>query len=936
MGTPTTTCERKRKDLGGPGKDTGGAPLRSTPKPNPSWQSAIGNLELQYSSIETQFPASHANWSFDPWEENIGIFTNRELVDAILFTEDWLGANGIIQLDYDAYKVRQKRLESERQRRIALGHLWLKTVHDRLSAKLYQTIPGANGAFDVVSIDNDEVVYGPVRDISDRPIMTQSQFQGFLSAKGVPTMGFAEYQTEMASQQGGGGIPSYEFSDAGASPIIPVTGGIPLSNFRANMLQQPFSMRNAVARQGAFGEAYLGSSGEAGYGMLVSDYNAIPWTHPFRGTEVGNYPLVDFRKMAMGGPRPEWSAKTRTVSSPDPFVQYDTYMTGMQQIMNTLPGYRGFTHYMNNAGGGRTAAQLRDQLSLRINADDVAAFQQFISDPFARQATPTGQQSRLFNYQRAAMSRIYNGILQDRPFTLPDGTTFNSVAALDTALRNNTLSAAQHRQALVDAGQAASGKIAAIPDLTTALLQRLGDARGAVPTRMTPRDVRSAVSPEYMHSLSRGGGWAGDWHAAKSYGGKGAAIGAGFGIARELYDMATDDVDNPDAFERLARSGGREGLRGGLTSGLETISASRVSQYILSRGLAASSGQALAAKIGSRFIPGGAVEMGFEGYNIATENRSHRPREVGYRMSRAFVIGGTSAWAGITAGAAIGTAAGSVVPGIGNVVGFVVGVIVGALVGFIMSSLIPNYEEMVMEQVPLKEFEKNINQQPASSIQNQVLADQELKLMQQVAMGPEWRGPHNMRDMYTRRNLSHSPGDRMFAESMIGGDIHGGCQECHTRKAGSDFNAMFAPGSPAFMSPVERMYLAEQDEDIFGGNRGKFLDWDVEGQTVDPAIAAQFADDPTAMSIAHSINQIQPNLHEWESIMGEKGQGLIPGHVMNSPKGPTALKDAIKSNIDWRQWYFELIFNEVGEDEYKLYRDNIKKAEEEQKKKNAK
>jgi hypothetical protein len=935
MGTPTTTCERRRKEFGSAGKDTGGSPLKSTP--NISRQGGVGNLELQYSSFDTLLPASHADWSFDPWEEDTAILTNRELVDAILFTEDWLGANGVIQLDYSAYQVRQKRLESERQSRIALGHLWLKSVHERKSFKLYQTVEGANGAFDVVSVENDELVYGPVRDISDRPIMTQAQFHGFIAAKGIPTVGFADYQAQMASSSPANPLPSFEFSDAGASPIRGLSGGVSQSNFRANMLQRPFSMRNAVARQGAIGEAYLGSSREAGFGLLVRDYNAIPWTHPFRGTETGNYPLVDYRKAFGGDPRPEWSAKTRTVSNVNPFIQFDTYLTGMAQMMNTLPGYRGFTHYMNNAGGGRTPQAVRDQLSLRINADDVPAFQRFVSDPFARETTPGGQPSRMLNYQRAAMSRIYDGVLQDRPFTLQDGSSFNTVAALDTALRNNTINAAQHRQALIDVGQRAAGKVAAIPDLTTSTLQTFGNVRGAVPNRMTPRDVRAAVSPEYMLSLTRGGGWRGDWHAAKSYGGKGAALGGGIGMLREGFDMLTDEKANPDAFERLARAGGRESLRGGLTSGVESLAASRSSQYILSRGLSAYSGRALATRLGARAVPGGVVDMGFEGYDMLTDDRPNRPREVGYRMTRALVIGGASALAGATAGAWAGAAIGTAVfPGVGTVIGFVVGVLVGALVGFIVSSIIPNYEQMVMEQVPLKEFEKNIDQQMPSSIENQVLADQEMKLMAQVAAGPEWRGPHHMRDMYQRRNLSNLPGDRMYMESMIAGDIHGGCQECHTRKAGVDFNMQFDPDSPAFLSPVDRMYLAAMDEDISGGGRGRFLDWDVPGQTVDPRIARQMADDPTALSIMQSINAIQPNLGEWESIMGPKGEGLIPRHVMNSPKGPQALKDAIKSNIDSRQWYFELFFNEVGEDEYKLYRANLKKAEEEQKKKNAK
>jgi hypothetical protein len=933
MGTPTTTCDRKRDTQGssGPGKDTG-SPLKSSTNPNASYVNALGNLDLQYSSITTQLPASHADWSFDPWEESIPMFTNRELVDAILFTEDWFAAHGIIELDYDAYKVREKRLETERQARIAMGHLWLRSVHDRRSTKLYQTVEGANGGFDVVVLESDELVYGPVRDVSDRPIMTASQFQASLKAIGVPTISLEDYQAQMAASQSPA-LP-FEFADAGVPstsslPIYGVSGAVSISNARANMLQDAFSLRNPAARQGAIGEAYLGSSREAGYGAFMRDYNKVDWTHPRRGVERGNYPLVDFQKWALGGPRPEWSAKTRSVVNANPFTQYDTYLTGMAQMLNTEPGYRGFQHYMNNAGRGRTPQQVRDQLSLRINADDVASFRQFISDPFRKETTKGGKQSKDPNYRRAAMSRIYNGILQDRPFTL-NGQSYNTVEALDAALNSKALTVAQHRQALIDVGQSASAKVGEIPDLTGDVLTRFNAARTGVPN-LSARDVRRVVSPELMFSLSRGGGWRGDLAAGRSYGFKGAGLGAGFGIAHELYSMATDDVDNPDAFYRLATAGGREGLRGGLTSGAESVIASRTSRYLLQRGLSATSGQALALGFGKRAVPG-LVDVGFETYNVATESRSHRPREVGYRLTRAFVIGGSSAWAGAAAGAAIG----SVVPVAGTIIGFVVGLIVGALVGFIMNSIIPNYEQMVMEQVPLKEFEKNIDQQSAAALQGQAMARDEMRLMQQVVSGPEWRGPHNMREMYMQRNLSHLPGDRMYMESMIAGDIRSGCGECHARKAGSEWNAMFEPGNPALMAPVDRMYLAALENEMSGDSRGKFLDWEVQGDTVNPAIAQMLADDPTAVSIINSVNAIQPNFREWEDILGPKGQGLVPRGAMNSPKGAEAFKGAIKDNIDFEQWYFELFFGEVGEAEYKIYRDNVKKAEEEQKKKNAK
>jgi hypothetical protein len=528
--------------------------------------------------------------------------------------------------------------------------------------------------------------------------------------------------------------------------------------------------------------------------------------------------------------------------------------------------------------------------------------------------------------------RVYDGILQDRPLQLPDGTSLNSVAALDAALGNSTITAAQHTAALTNAAQQAAAKVTPNPDLTRATLNQFAAARGAVPNAMTPRDVRAATSPEYLHSLAHGGGFRGDLHAMGAYGGKGALLSALFGMGGESYSMLTDDQDNPDAFERLARVGGREGLRGGLSSSLETLSATQASRYILSRGLTASSGRALAARLGSRVVPG-LVDVGFEGYDIATEDRPHRPAEVSYRLGRALVIGGTSALAGAAAGAWAGAAVGTAIfPGVGTVVGFVVGVIVGAIVGFIMNEVIPNYEKMVMEQVPLKEFEKNIEAQTPASIRNQVLAEQELQLLMQVAHGPEMRGPYNMRDTLTHRNLSTSPGERMHDENVIAGSIHGGCADCHSRKGITDYDAQFAFDSDARLAPVDRMYLAALQESGNPAARPKFLDWQMPGQTVPAELAQSMGDDPTAAVIMGSINAIQPNFAAWREV-APNTEGVIPPRVMNSPLDDQALYDAIRSNINKRQWWFERFFGEAGPDEYLLYRNKLKQAEEEQKKK---
>ena len=98
-------------------------------------------------------------------------------------------------------------------------------------------------------------------------------------------------------------------------------------------------------------------------------------------------------------------------------------------------------------------------------------------------------------------------------------------------------------------------------------------------------------------------------------------------------------------------------------------------------------------------------------------------------------------------------------------VGTVVGFVVGALVGLAVSTLFPSYEEKVQQQIPLAEFEENLQAQTPRSMQNQVFAQQEFDLMQLLRQGPDVRGPYNMRDEYDRRNRSTSPGNRYWTEA---------------------------------------------------------------------------------------------------------------------------------------------------------------------------
>lgn len=1050
---------------------------------------------------DTNSSEATPEWSFDPYAENVVELTNGGLEDAILFTDDWLAENLATHTDHEAYTLREGRLEEERQRRIGMGHVWLELVKDRQSHILYQLITQANGAVDVVAVDNDELIHGVAQDLSATPIMTASQFQASLGAQGVPSMPVAEYQAELEEIMAIGG--DEHALDLG----LGVTGAVAQYSVRNRLLMDAFANHSPQGRSGAIAEAFALSSRDAFYGFGVADRNRMSWTHPTAGPMSGNFPVSDAQTF-FGLYPPEGSVKMRMAqtgqaASPSAITNFGTYLEGYAQMLGVDPTHTGFDHFMNAAGGGRSPADVRADFGLIIPADDVDAFRNLLSDPTARDFTPSGNVSDTPNYQRADLQRIYDGLLRDAPIHPGDGgAPITTIQQLDAALASGRIGVMQHDMLLRQIGADASSRVHANTDFTMAThlafeqafqqmhesfrpvaptdrpilhtstrdrtsaiansqsgierygnyLNRLGavipegtgalhiDADDVDPLRNMLRDplgrdttpsggasrtpnfqraqlagiynallqqapltaadgstystvealhsafeagnltasdyqnfmndlgnraanqvqprttdvvqaheqamaqyrqrraayrqqlrearahIRAGVSPEFTGSLAHGGGFRGDLRMARGYGRGGALMGGGMAALQELWSMGTDGRDNPDALQRLGSATGREALRGGSSAYLEAVAASQASRMTLRYGLTQGSSRALAMRLGSRFAPGGLVDMGFEGWDMAMDNRANSSEEISYRLGRAFVIGGSSALAGAYAGAAAGTAIGTVVPGVGNVVGFIVGLAVGVLVGAVVSSLIPSYEDLVREQVPLKEFENNLQAQTPISMHNQILAQQEYDLLMQYMQGPESRGPYDMANIYDLRNHSTSPGQRIWAEALLGDRIHGGCQDCHTQKEIPAIDSQFPDWHPARTTPVDRMAVAALQEYGNTQPRPQFLGYDMPDTYVDPTMQQGLRDLQTGAEMAHYINIIRPNIGAWRNVLGTNRR-IIPTGLMNLPLNEQQLYEYMQQQVDRRQTDYEDKFGEVGEEERSLYRSWIEASQ---------
>lgn len=346
--------------------------------------------------------------------------------------------------------------------------------------------------------------------------------------------------------------------------------------------------------------------------------------------------------------------------------QFDTYLARQAEM---------------HGSGGQT---------LLITPADVPAYQGFLRDPFGREPTPTGRTSSSRNYARPAVSRVYDSVLAglptDRAVTSRAGERFNSVADIDAALTAGRLTAREHYELIDRTGRIAARSIAA--DTPAA---RAADATARVEydaARVRANDyIRRNNSPEYMHSVGRGGGWGGDLHAAGSFGGRSAAIIGGVGTAMALWRHRDDDWSDSAVWADVGKSGGRDALHGGIRTGLETVAVSRTSQYLLREGLELGAARALFTRGAARFVPGGVVDAAFEIGDIVTTDRPVPAGEATYRVSRAVVIGAGSTAIGMATTAAL---VGSVVPGVGTAIGFVVGLAAGLILG----AIIPSWDQL--------------------------------------------------------------------------------------------------------------------------------------------------------------------------------------------------------------------------------------------------
>lgn len=143
---------------------------------------------------------------FDPCAVVVEDLTNAAFVRTMARTREYLARTKRGEGDYFDYAHLWERLETDRGRRVRLGHGWLTHDLSSVPRDLYQLIPGSGLTVHVAWAETAEES-GPPFSHSGALVMTRSQFEEFMAEKHVEPFDV----NEMLAMQEASGKQSYPF-----------------------------------------------------------------------------------------------------------------------------------------------------------------------------------------------------------------------------------------------------------------------------------------------------------------------------------------------------------------------------------------------------------------------------------------------------------------------------------------------------------------------------------------------------------------------------------------------------------------------------------------------------------------------------------------------------------------------------------------------------
>ncbi len=882
---------------------------------------------------------------FADWKNiNVATFTNGEILYSIRTNQEWLSANGIVVIEYSDREAYQKRLVKERENRIQAGATWMQDpAAEKLTAILQ--LRDSGGKIEVSSYQPARYLnmIGVGKDASR--ILSPDQFAAYLNSNGISgydsqawkdAEALVKAAQKVKDQQQGLGIGA---GDAALHGVANTNTSPKYGKSFGDQYAKGFLSTGAhgFLAESAFGAKHGGldtnSKNWRSWGRSPSDNflirqlqrntpfsqgEKVPGPMWFQEWQRGNYPMADFDSYHPFAIKPvsvkssvqdKWSARR------DFFLEGHAAMLGTDQTK----GGRPLAAYLRNAPPGTTQADVARAGTLAINPGDVQRLQNIYSNltqvEAAYQEGGKTVTPGKMNLDRAGVGRVVSGYLQASPVTIK-GKQYSSASVLIDDYKNNVITHAELTTALRPIGQMAAGAVRSneMPrsELNTLKQNRIAHGQGT-------RKPLQMLGSDYFDSMLYGKTKATGLHAWS--GGKAGAVMGG-GMKALMVAMNPEDYEDPGgAIIEATALGMGTGLAEG---GLGHYFARQATAPILGSGVPLTASSALGIRSVASGKAGGIVAVLAESGIILSEDRRHSAEEVVYRVGRSGGIGFVSTALGTAAGTATGAWAGATFgTAVGGPVGFIVGLAVGLAVGALLNAIIPDYEQMVVEQVPLSEFEKNLQAQTPQSIKNQILAQQAYDLLFKKAHAPKYRGPFDLDEVYDKHNLTNSPGQRNVYEALITGEIDCATGYCHAIKDINRYDAQFPMWHEARTPVIDQLTQAAIEEWANRGPKPKFLDYDMPGQTVPPWLHEQVAGQGTAEDVAKLIDVIQPNIGQWQTILGPD---IIPPRVASSPMSDLELYNFMLMQIDEKQSSFEADFGKLDEDDIKLYKDLLEKA----------
>ncbi|MBN1439078.1 MAG: DUF4157 domain-containing protein, partial [Anaerolineales bacterium] len=619
--------------------------------------------------------ASRAPESFDPCLVDAYALTNAGLLSYYRRVHAVVGRGRDAPGYFDNRNL-QRRLITERDRRVNMGHAWLATMPETIPRTLRRIVDGPSGTFRVIDVPGSEVAGAPA-DHSRAPLMTQGQFDRFREERNIERVSADTY----------------------------------LMRRRAADIAPP-AMFGATVTLGGL-------------------YNA-PGDLPFLWGPRGTSPL------APGAAAP-WPALADVFYRPAWFEQSPAYMQAdrlqnppamnpqmLEQLETMLRNYRGAPGVPRRPASslildpnapvttGTAAAAITDIPNLgrsRVGGASAAAL------PAHLLGTPGTTGGSVFvPVNPTAVSHAEHVALENMRIQIDRALALGEITRAD--LRGRTVHVLVEQEPCAScasgAGEGAPGVLEQFarryPELTLevrnlrtsrsyiyragALLNPGGEAP-ALPMEIPAPiggSVESVMTPEFARTLRHGGGAGGELRAMGAAGLRGGGMSGVIAVATSAGIMVLDTREHPEWMQELALTGGLGFGAGFLGSSTEQVIISRGTGAMLTSivesgatrltpGMVTGLGRAGGGAVGAMFIEG--ISIGL------LEEREHFAPEVATRMTRSAALGAGSVWAG----AAIGAAAGSAVPVAGTAVGFIVGLIAGGILYFVGDRVVPGGRE---------------------------------------------------------------------------------------------------------------------------------------------------------------------------------------------------------------------------------------------------